>query len=126
MMVFKCRATLAVLTVGLTMLTGGSIFSAEKDSTTTVPATVSFAGVEDPIAIDRLNPTDAKTKDPAAPANMRKAGMPLTIDYASPWRFDTQKVSLMDRTYSAERDVFAGNPVANHVQVTDQREKLDG
>ena len=70
-MVFKCRATLAVLTVGLTMLTGGSIFSAEKDSTTTVPATVSFAGVEDPIAIDRLNPTDAKTKDPAAPANMR-------------------------------------------------------
>ncbi|GEO55011.1 hypothetical protein WCO01_02130 [Weissella confusa] len=77
------------------MLTGGSIFSAEKDSTTTVPATVSFAGVEDPIAIDRLNPTDAKTKDPAAPANMRKAGMPLTIDYASPWRFDTQKVSLM-------------------------------
>lgn len=126
MMVFKCRATLAVLTVGLTMLTGGSIFSAEKDPTTTVPATVSFAGVEDPIAIDRVNPTDAKTKDQAAPANMRKAGMPLTIDYASPWRFDTQKVSLMDRTYSAERDVFAGNPVANHVQVTDQREKLDG
>mgnify|MGYP006863000009 CR=1 FL=1 len=43
-MVFKRRATLAVLTVGLTMLTGGSIFSAEKDQTTTVPATVSFAG----------------------------------------------------------------------------------
>lgn len=126
MMMFKCRATLAVLTVGVTMLTGGSVFSGEKDQTATVPATVSFAGAEEPIAINRVNPADATTKDPAAPANMRKAGMPLTIDYASPWRFKTQKVSLVDRTYLAERDLFAGKEVANHVQVTDQREKLDG
>lgn len=119
MMMFKCRATLAVLTVGLTMLTGGSILSAEKDETATVPATVSFAGVEEPIVIDRVNPTDVKTKDPGAPTNMRDTGMPLTIDYASPWRFETQKVSLMDRSYSAKRDTFAGQAVANHVQVTD-------
>ena len=35
-------------------------------------------------------------------------------------------MSLMDRSYSAKRDTFAGQAVSNHVQVTDQREKLDG
>ena len=89
-------------------------------------AGVGFAGTETPAEIGHVDPEAPRETDPHAPANLGATPMPLTLDYASRWQFDTQKMSLVDRTYTAKQDVFAGRAVANHVQVTDQRGQLDG
>lgn len=121
----KKRLGLGILAICTGLTTAGVGFAAENIEVET-QASVGFAGTETPVAIGHVDPEAPRETDPHAPANLGATPMPLTLDYASRWQFDTQKMSLVDRTYTAKQDVFAGRAVANHVQVTDQRGQLDG
>lgn len=121
----KKQFSLGILAVCTGLTTTGVGF-AEENIEFETQALVGFAGTETPVAIGHVDPESPRETDPHAPANLRTTPMPLTLDYASRWQFDTQKMSLVDRTYTAKQDVFAGRAVANHVQVTDQRGQLDG
>ena len=112
-------ATVAVSTLVL----GGAIASAATYST---GGTVKFVtDTEITTPVDPLDPGEEVTPvDPTDPEKPIKPGTPgpLSIDFASPLYFGEQKISTVDKVYTADAQPLSDSTTRpNYVQVTDKR-----
>lgn len=104
------------------------VFAAEGGTYPT-QGTINFEAGDD--VTPPVDPEDPDIPiDPVDPPT--PVGGSLSIDYASQWKFGTQKISTTDQTYFAQLDQFKdseGKPTIekpNYVQVTDKRGTLEG
>ncbi|CAD5896718.1 conserved exported hypothetical protein [Carnobacterium maltaromaticum] len=117
-----------IITAGAFVLTaltiGGATVSAETAGTYNSNAKVKFIqDTEITLPVDPTNPgsevtpvdPDGETPDPGT------AG-PLSIDFASSFGFDEQKITTKDQIYNAKAQVLSdGTYRPNYLQVTDKR-----
>lgn len=89
-------------------------------------ATISF--VPDIVSVPPLDPANPDLSSPISPVNPDGTapepgtGGDLSVDFASSLDFGTQYASMADEIYNAEaQKVSSGSPVANFVQISDQR-----
>lgn len=94
-------------------------------------ATINF--IPDIISIPPLDPENPDLSSPISPVNPDGTnpnpgtGGDLSIDFASSLSFGTQYASMSDQKYNAEpQQVSNGSPVANFVQISDQRLTYSG
>lgn len=89
--------------------------------------TITFeAGDEPTLPVDPENPDPSNPVDPEDLSGSGTGGA-LSIDYVSRFKFGTQKISTVDKTYYALADVLRdGTKKPTYVQVTDKRGTLMG
>ncbi|MEV2910433.1 WxL domain-containing protein [Paenibacillus larvae] len=118
----KCLTVAAALLAGLGMGTQG-VYAADAGSVG--GSYDSKANIEFIPSDEVTPPVDPDNPDkPAEPVDPNQPGTngPLSIDFASTFKFGTQKITSKDATYYAEPQKFKdGSEHPNYVQVSDNR-----
>ncbi|KRM71263.1 WxL domain-containing protein [Lacticaseibacillus brantae] len=125
----KKNLLLSSAVLALTVLGSTTTVFAADDATYKTQGTITFTPGDD--VTPPTNPIDPG--NPIQPIDpVQPTGGPLSIDYASNFKFGTQKIETVDKTYFAALDQFKDattgdtSETVNFVQVTDKRGSLAG
>ena len=116
---------LAMLVLAPTLATA---VSAEQVADYNTTGSIAFEAGED-VVTPPVDPEDPSNPDPELPVDPEEPGTPgpLSIDFASSWKFGKQEIASSDKTYYAHPQVMTDGSIRQlYAQVTDTRGTFAG